>query len=504
MLMKKNYFKSLAYVAVLSAPLFIASCDEFGTEDNPAGAYISMNTSDVSLELGKGHEAKSTYQRTGIVASDAFIEYSSSDEKIATVDAASGLVTAVGGGTCDIIAKPYFVKNGGKLYTKEELKYSVTVTDFRAKVKFAKLEETVNSADIEDKEYKFAKAEIVYPTTATVTYTPAPAEGAAADTNPVESISEEGVITLKAGKKDGVCVVTAKFATVPAGYETETFGDNAKFTLTVKEGIAYISGYDADDKPIRKTMFLKGEDGKDQYKTIDNAWITAQSADVTLDGGIYYVAPTTNTPGLGHNIKIKGDATFILADGSNFEIDGAVMDDTPDTHTINIYGQKAQSGRLHPYGNAGDRILDFKEINVYGGLLQPSCGSAGSGAINKIGAINIYKGGVLFAESYASYGYGIKMKADAKITVDGGILNVVGKGSNADASYAVIGDVVVKNKGKFTASSEGYRAMNGTVTVTTAKASDNTTWAWDSTKKTYDGTWEAFTGTSSKKFVWAE
>lgn len=503
MLMKKNIFKSLVYVTMMSAPLFMASCDEFGTDDNPAGAYISMNTSDVSLELGKGHEAKSTYQRTGIVATDAFIEYSSSDEKIATVDAASGLVTAVGGGTCDIIAKPYFVKNGGKLYTKEELKYSVTVTDFRAKVGFAKTEATVNSADIVDKEYKFAKAEIVYPTTATVTYTPAPAEGAAPDTNPVESISEDGVITLKPGKKDGVCVVTAQLATVPAGYETKTFGDNAKFTLTVKEGIAYISGYDADDKPIRKTMFLKGEDDKDQYTTINSKWVTDNKADVTLDAGIYYV---TATDYFNHNIKIKGDATFILADGSNFQPTKAIIDDTPDAHTINIYGQKGQkTGKLTATGaGTGDVIIDFKAINVYGGIVDVSTEVNGSGAFNKIGAINVFKGGVLKATHTKDPGYGIKMKSGGAVTVDGGIVEVNGFGSNADYSYALIGDVVVKNKGKFTASSEGYRAMNGTVTATTAKASDNTKWVWDSDKKTFDGNWEAFTGTSSKKFVWAE
>lgn len=501
MLMKKNIFKSLAYVAVLSAPLFIASCDEFGTDDNPAGAYISMDTSDVSLELGKKHEAKSTYQRTGIVASDAFIEYSSSDEKIATVDAASGLVTAVGGGTCDIIAKPYFVKNGGKLYTKEELKYSVTVTDYRARVGFAKTEATVNSADIVDEEYKFAKAEIVYPTTATVTYTPAPAEGAADDTNPVKSISEDGVITLKDGKKDGVCVVTAKLASVPAGYETDTFGDNAKFTLTVKQGIAYISGYDADDKPIRKTMFLKGEDNKNQYITIDNTW--SPSGDVTLDAGIYYV---TATGDFDHNIKIKGDATFILANGSNFQPTKAIIDDTPDAHTINIYGQKKQTGKLTATGaGTGDVIIDFKAINIYGGKVNVSTKVNGSGAFNKIGAINVFKGGELTAtHTDGEPGYGIKMKSGGAVTADGGIVKVNGSGSNADYSYALIGDVVVKNKGKFTASSKGYRAMNGTVTATTAKASDNTTWVWDDTKKTFDGNWEAFTGTSSKKFVWAE
>lgn len=132
--MKKNIFKSLVYVTMMSAPLFIASCDEFGTDDNPAGAYISMDTSDVTLDLGKGYEKTSTCQRTGIVATDAFIEYSSTDEKVATVDASTGLVTAVGGGTCNIVAKPYFIKNGSKLYTKEELKYSVKVNDWRARI----------------------------------------------------------------------------------------------------------------------------------------------------------------------------------------------------------------------------------------------------------------------------------------------------------------------------------------------------------------------------------
>lgn len=503
--MKKNYFKSLAQVAILlCAPLFIASCDEFGTEDNPAGAFPSMSDKAVTIDLKYGLDP--TYKRTAIAASAATIEYSSSDEKVATVDAATGVVTGVGAGTCDIIAKPYFMKNGSKLYTNEEVKYPVTVNDWRAQVKFAVPEALVNSADIDDEEFKFTESE-VYPSGAGVTYTHAAPTGAT-DPDPVSSInSSTGVITL--GAKNGVSVITAKITSVPTGYEMDSFkdGDNevkATFTLTVKEGIAYVSGYDAEGEPIRTTMFLKDENDKDQYKTIDNAWIAAQAADVTLDGGLYYVAPTTTTPGLGHNIKIKGDATFILADGSNFEINGAVMDDTPDTHTINIYGQKAQSGRLHPYGTAGDRILDFKEINVYGGLLQPSCGSAGSGAMNKISGINIYKGGFLYAESYASYGYGIKMKADAKITVDGGILNVVGAGSNADASYAVIGDVVVKNKGEFFAKSAGYRAIDGTVTATTAKACDDTTWLWDPTDETYDGTWETFTSTTSKKYVWAK
>ena len=509
--MKKNYFKSLAQVAILlCAPLFIASCDEFGTEDNPAGAYPSINTAAVTIDLKYGVDP--TYKRTAIAASAATIEYSSSDEKVATVDE-TGVVTGVGAGTCDIIAKPYFIKNGSKLYTNEEVKYPVTVNDWRANVKFDKPEALVNSADIADAEFKLINS--VYPAGATVTYSHALPTGATG-TDPVGGIDNStGVITLSA--KNGVSVITATINTVPTGYEMNSFGDGTKveatFTLTVKEGIAYVSGYDAEGEPIRTTMFLKDENDEDQYTTINDAWVAAHTADITLDGGVYYVEPQvapTNFPAdkltniFGHNVKIKGDVTFILADGSFFQINGALMDDTPNAHTINIYGQKALTGRFHPYGDAGDRILDFKEINVYGGNLNPSCGAAGSGAINKIGAINIYKGGILFAESYASYGYGIKMKADTKITVDGGILDVVGKGSNADASYAVIGDVVVKNKGEFFATSAAYRAIDGTVTATTAKASDDTTWLWDPTNETYDGTWAAFTSTTSKKYVWAK
>jgi hypothetical protein len=501
--MKKNYFKSLAQVAILlCAPLFIASCDEFGTEDNPAGAYPSINTAAVTIDLKYGVDP--TYKRTAIAASAATIEYSSSDEKVATVDE-TGVVTGVGAGTCDIIAKPYFIKNGSKLYTNEEVKYPVTVNDWRANVKFDKPEALVNSADIDDAEFKLINS--VYPAGANVTYSHALPTGVT-DPDPVGGIDNStGVITLSA--KNGVSVITATINSVPTGYEMNSFGDGTKveatFTLTVKEGIAYVSGYDAEGDPIRTTMFLKGEDGKDQYTKINNTVITAFNAaaavDVSLDGGIYYVDATSGVP-LNKNITLKGDATFILADGSNFDINAAVMDDTPDTHTINIYGQKLQSGILHPHGTAGDIILDFKEINVYGGMLWPRCGSDGSGALNKISSVNIYKGGTLYAEHNMNYGYGIKMNTGGKVTVDGGTLEVVGKGSNADASYALIGDVVVKNKGILKASSASYRAISGTVTATTAMACDDTTWTPTATG--YDGTWAAFTSTTSKKYVWAK
>lgn len=460
--MKKNYFKSLAQVAILlCAPLFIASCDEFGTEDNPAGAYPSINTAAVTIDLKYGVDP--TYKRTAIAASAATIEYSSSDEKVATVDE-TGVVTGVGAGTCDIIAKPYFIKNGSKLYTNEEVKYPVTVKDWRAQVKFAEAEALVNSADIVDNEFKLDKA--IYPAGATVTYSSVAAPG---KTNAVNIDANTGALTI--ANPNGVSIITAKITAVPTtDYEMVSFKDGdgdvkATFTLTVKEGIAYISGYDAEGEPIRTTMFLKDKNDKDQYTKIDNTWITS-TTDGTLEEGFYYISGTGGAT-FWHNMKMKGKVTFILDDNAYVQVNGSLIADTPDASVLNIYGQKNQTGRLHLYGNAGDMIMDFKEINAYGGVLTSSCGADGSGAFFRNGAINIHKGAIVRGWSYApNYGYGVKMKTGGVITVNGGLFEAWGIGTDADYSKAVIGKLACATGYKFQDSADGttWADMTGDTT----------------------------------------
>lgn len=460
--MKKNYFKSLAQVAILlCAPLFIASCDEFGTEDNPAGAYPSINTAAVTIDLKYGVDP--TYKRTAIAASAATIEYSSSNEKVAKVDE-TGVVTGVGAGTCDIIAKPYFIKNGSKLYTNEEVKYPVTVKDWRAQVKFAEAEALVNSADIVDNEFKLDKA--IYPAGATVTYSSVAAPG---KTNAVNIDANTGALTI--ANPNGVSIITAKITAVPTtDYEMVSFKDGdgdvkATFTLTVKEGIAYISGYDAEGEPIRTTMFLKDKNDKDQYTKIDNTWITS-TTDGTLEEGIYYISGTGGAI-FGHNMKMKGNVTFIFDDNAYVQVNGSLIADTPDAYFLNIYGQKNQTGRLHLYGTAGDMIMDFKEINAYGGVLTSSCGADGSGAFFRNGAINIHKGAIVRGWSYApNYGYGVKMKTGGVITVNGGSFNATGIGTDADYSKAVIGKLACATGYKFQDSADGttWADMTGDTT----------------------------------------
>lgn len=460
--MKKNYFKSLSQVAILlCAPLFIASCDEFGTEDNPAGAFPSINTTAVTIDLKYGVDP--TYKRTAIAASAATIEYSSSDEKVATVDE-TGVVTGVGAGTCDIIAKPYFIKNGSKLYTNEEVKYPVTVNDWRAQVKFDKPEALVNSADIKDDEFKLAP--VLYPAGIGVSYSSAAPAGST-DPNPVSSIDNStGEITLSA--ENGVSVITATINTVPTGYEMNSFGDGTKveatFTLTVKEGIAYISGYDAEGEPIRTTMFLKDKNDKDQYTKIDNTWISS-TTDGTLEEGIYYISGTGGAT-FWHNMKMKGNVTFILDDNAYVQVNGSLIADTPDAYFLNIYGQKNQTGWLHLYGTAGDMIMDFKDINAYGGILTVSCGADGCGGFYRNSAINVYKGSIISTWSYAAYGYGVKMKTGGVITVNGGSFNATGRGTDADYSKAVIGKLACATGYKFQDSADGttWADMTGDTT----------------------------------------
>ena len=130
--MKKNNFKSLMQAAVLiCTPLAIASCDDvFGDVDNPVSSHISIKDAAVNLVLHADSAAKATYTRTAIAASGAQIEYSSSDEKIATVDAKTGKITAVGGGECEIIAKATGLDSrGNKTYQEEEVRFPVKVTD---------------------------------------------------------------------------------------------------------------------------------------------------------------------------------------------------------------------------------------------------------------------------------------------------------------------------------------------------------------------------------------
>ena len=256
--MKKNYFKSLMQAAVLvCTPLVIASCDDvFGDTDNPIPAYMSIKQADINLELHADHPEKATATRTAIAATGAEIVYSSSKPEVATVDAKTGVITAVGGGDCEIIAEVTGKdSNGRDTYQPQKASFKVSVKDWRARVKFAEESAIVNSALIKNGVFKMKDSEVYPAAGCTVSYTHAAATGS---TDPISAINADGSITL--GAENGKAVITAEITAVPDGYEMKSFKDangkvKADFTLEVKEGVAYISGYDATGKPDTTYMY---------------------------------------------------------------------------------------------------------------------------------------------------------------------------------------------------------------------------------------------------------
>ena len=120
---KKSFILMMQAVVLLCSSFVMSSCDEiFATEDNPVTSYLQIYDKAVTLKVGD------TYTRTAFAASDAIIEYSSSDVTVATVDQ-SGLVTAVGAGTALITVRATgYATDGRKIYIEDSKSYEVTVT----------------------------------------------------------------------------------------------------------------------------------------------------------------------------------------------------------------------------------------------------------------------------------------------------------------------------------------------------------------------------------------
>ena len=84
--------------------------------DNPVNAYMQMDETDVTLQIGE------KITRTATTISDVPVIYTSSDESIATVDPVTGQVTAVDGGTVTITAKV----EANEYYNADAKSYKVT------------------------------------------------------------------------------------------------------------------------------------------------------------------------------------------------------------------------------------------------------------------------------------------------------------------------------------------------------------------------------------------
>ena len=396
--MKKNNFKSLMQAAVLiCTPLAIASCDDvFGDVDNPIPSYMSIKEADVNLVLHKDSLDKATYTRTATAATGAEIVYSSSDEKVATVDAKTGKITAVGGGECEIIVEATGKDSHGNMtYQPAQSSFKVKVTDYRARIALKEGVEipVYNSALASSKEAIALKDILdVWPALDTKGLTIKLTK--VENTEGKNDIDPNGIIDnteLTKGKvaltgNSGVAKIIAEITaipTTPAKYEQTSFPKAQKtqsFTIEVKQGVAYVSGYDAKGVAIQKYMFkdYNGEKYTNLSEVLEDDKGNAITADVSLAAGWYYLDKNLT---FAKNLRIKGDVTIILGDGFSLSKVGDILDESAaQTYKLNIFAETGAATGAASFSN----IVDFKEINILGIQL--------SSDVKKVVDVNINKG----------------------------------------------------------------------------------------------------------------
>lgn len=408
--MKKNNFKSLMQAAVLiCTPLAIASCDDvFGDADNPIPSHLTVSQAAVNLELHADRPDAATFIRKGIAATGAQLVYSSSNEKVATVDEA-GKITGVGEGECKIIVKATGLDSNGKpTYQEAEDSFTVKVKDYRARIALKEdATKAVFNSALADNTTAVDLAEVldVWPAQGTTgltiqygqitggTFTPfvLPYSDAVIDIDGTGKITLKSSYTFGAADKHHKSVkIAAHISAKPDAFEVKSFADKqttAEFTIDVREGIAYVTGYDANNKPIEGSMLYldNDEDGTEpNYTILDAAWVSALPAgDVYLKAGWYSIVG--NVAPASKNIRVQGDANFVFANGADLDLGSSqsLMDATTNkTYKLNILPAKGAT-----YGGVTStiqKIQDFSEVNI----LMPKV----SAVMDKIGTANIDNG----------------------------------------------------------------------------------------------------------------
>ena len=484
--MRKNYFKSLMYAALLLAAPFVAtSCDDvIGQEDNPVASYVQWKTdadkTEIALTIGK------TYTRTATAVSSAIIAYESSNTEIATVDPVSGLVTAKKEGSAEISAVVSGMSTTGRsVFQPTKLTYTVKVTDNTAKLA-RNIDSYVEYTANVDSTFDVSKFFTAYPANeSTVTYKLLGANtkdatygGTNLGTLTDKTFKVGASLVNDKGISDTLYIAAETTGVTSTDYKMPEANPVDTVMIVITKAIAYMN--ESNERTILTA---------DKYKELD---LDATSA---IETGTYYVK--NGVYNSSKTIDIKGDVTLIFKNGWGSTLQN--LDDKTDNATLNIFGEAIPGATAGTYNawnpdininwwnNVANCITNFKEINIYAGTLNTY-----GGIIVK--DVNVYAG-ALYANSNWNSKYA--MKLSGKLTVNGGIVLAWGQGSDTETSFAVIGDVVL-NKGSFRAYNGDYRAVKGSLTAATGfqfLQGDTS----DETKATaIEGT------TSNSKYIWGQ
>jgi uncharacterized protein YjdB len=242
----KFYSKFILASLLCCIAVVFTSCDDiFASEDNPIASYLSMSDKDVTIKIGD------TYKRTAIAVSGAVIEYSSSDETVATVDN-EGTVTGISVGDATITATATgYNTSGKKIYLAESKTYNVKVNPILAQS--VTITNPISTA--------------LFNETSTLTATVSPAN--TTDKSITWSSDNTAVVTVD----ENTGIFTA-LKSVGSAKITATAVGGAKASFTVVVGL--LPGVFTVDNgtPAKKVQFAQGNL---QYQASTNTWRIAEN-----------------------------------------------------------------------------------------------------------------------------------------------------------------------------------------------------------------------------------
>ena len=440
---KKSFILMMQAVVVLCCSLVISGCDEiFATEDNPVTSYLQIYEKAVTLKVGD------TYTRTAFAASDAIIEYSSSDVAVATVDQ-SGLVTAVGAGTALITVRATgYATDGRKIYIEDSKSYEVTVTGGGAAPSTNSYRVYTSGTDYTDESIP-AGASAVETSAAAVTW-PAGTYVVSSDA------SIGGNITLSGDVNLILC-------------------DGKELTVSGKiiGGTESLKIYGQASGTGKLTI----DGGAGDYNIVVN--------DLQIHGGVFtgtnsgQAIETNNTLKIYHGtINVTADATGFMALGDLSIYGGTITASATNGYAVSVYNAAMDmtGGSLTATSSTSTGIGVTNNITIYGGTINATGGNnaggnGGSGIVSNNGDITISGSANVTATggdggTYAINrgGHGIHAGGNGKsITISGGTVIATAGNGGGTGGYALF----TSNNG----STGSINITGGNVTATAAGTS---------------------------------
>lgn len=211
------------------------------------------------------------------------------------------------------------------------------------------------------------------------------------------------IVSPPAGAKPAIWVamagITSKTVTITATTGSGLYTTEKEITLANGKFYRSTVPLTATTTANKYVVYTSGVDHYDAVIPSVASAVTSSATGVTWEAGTYLVNADATING---NVTLVGNVNLILCDGAELTINGK-FDNPQDaeynyTHSMNIYGQSAGTGKLTIVNNDMNGIAHH--LNVHGGVITLTDGGVAQG-FEMTGRFNLFHGTI---NAYGSYG----------------------------------------------------------------------------------------------------